>query len=173
MMDIRNELFFNPIGGGGFGANENLDKTRHYGVETGFSASLSDAVSVFGNLAYAEARFRSGPYDDNHIQLVPSLSASIGADYRFLKSFLFAANANWVGEKYLDNDVENSFDKAESYTVVNARLSYTYRNITAYAGVNNILDEKFSEYSIVGLGGNKNFYPAPERNFYGGLRITL
>lgn len=173
LMDVRNELFFNPIGGGGFGANENLDKTRHYGVETGFSASLTDAVSVFGNFTYTDARFSSGPYDDNHIQLVPNLSASIGADYRFLKSFLFSANANWVGEKYLDNDVENSFDKAESYTVVNAKLSYTYKNITAYAGVNNIFDEEFSEYSIVGFSGNKNFYPAPERNFYGGLRITL
>ena len=173
LMDIRNELFFNPIGGGGFGANENLDKTRHYGVETGFSASLTDAVSAFGNLTYTDATFESGPYDGNHIQLVPRFSASIGADYRFLKSFLFAANANWVGEKYLDNDVQNSYDKAESYTVVNAKLSYTCKSITAYAGVNNIFNDKFSEYSIVGFGGNKNFYPAPERNFYGGLRITL
>ena len=173
LMDIRNELFFNPIGGGGFGANENLDKTRHYGVETGFSASLTDAVSAFGNLTYTDATFESGPYDGNHIQLVPRFSASIGADYRFLKSFLFAANANWVGEKYLDNDVQNSYDKAESYTVVNAKLSYIYKSITAYAGVNNIFNDKFSEYSIVGSGGNKNFYPAPERNFYGGVRIAL
>lgn len=173
MMDIHNELLFNPTGGGGFGANENLDKTRHYGVETGFSASLTDAVSAFANLTYADARFRSGPYDGNHIQLVPSLSASIGADYRFLKSFLVAANANWVGKKYLDNDVQNSFDKAESYMVVNAKFSYTYKNITAYAGVNNIFNDKFSEYSIVGFTGNKNFYPAPERNFYGGVRIAL
>ena len=173
LMDIRNELFFNPIGGGGFGANENLDKTRHYGVETGFSASLTDAVSAFGNLTYTDATFESGPYDGNHIQLVPRFSASIGADYRFLKSFLFAANANWVGEKYLDNDVQNSYDKAESYTVVNAKLSYTCKSITAYAGVNNIFNDEFSEYSIVGFGGNKNFYPAPERNFYGGVRITL
>jgi iron complex outermembrane receptor protein len=174
MMDIRDELFFNPTGGTfGFGDNENLDKTRHYGVETGVSASLTDAVSVFGNLTYTDARFKSGPYDGNHIQLVPSLSASIGADYRFLKSFLLAANANWVGRKYMDNDVENSFDKAEAYTVVNAKLSYTYKSITAYAGVNNIFNDKYSEYSIVGFTGNKNFYPAPERNFYGGVRIAL
>jgi iron complex outermembrane receptor protein len=73
----------------------------------------------------------------------------------------------------MDNDVQNSFDKAESYTVVNAKLSYTYKNITTYVGVNNILNDKFSEYSIVGFGGNRNFYPAPERNFYGGVRIAL
>ncbi len=173
-MDIRDELFFNPTGGPfGFGANENLDKTRHYGAEAGFTAAITDAVNVFGSLTYADAKFKSGPYDGNHIQLVPRYSASIGADYRFLKAFLLSANANWVGKKYLDNDVMNTYDKAESYTVVNAKLSYTYKSVTAYVGVNNILGEKYSEYSIVGFGGNKNFYPAPERNFYGGLRLAL
>jgi len=173
-MDVRDELFFNPTGGAfGFGANENLDKTRHYGVETGFTAAVTDSVSVFGNFTYTDVKFKSGPYDGNHIQLVPQYSASFGGDYRFLKSFLLAANANWVGKKYLDNDVLNDFDKMESYIVVNAKLSYTYKSLTAYIGVNNIFDEEYSEYGIVGFSGIKNFYPAPERNFYGGLRVAL
>jgi iron complex outermembrane receptor protein len=173
-MDVRDELYFNPIGGAfGFGTNENLDKTRHYGVETGFTAAVTDSVSVFGNFTYTDVKFKSGPYDGNQIQLVPEYGASFGGDYRFLTSFLLAANANWVGKKYLDNDVQNNFDKMESYIVVNAKLSYTYKGLTAYAGVNNIFDEKFSEYGIVGSFGTKNFYPAPERNFYGGLRVAL
>ena len=173
-MDVRDELFFDPSGGSfGFGANENLDKTRHYGVETGFTAVVTDAVSVFGNFTYSDVKFKSGPYDGNHIQLVPQYSASFGGDFRFLKSFLLAANVNWIGKKYLDNDVQNDFDKMESYTIVNAKLSYTYKSLTAYIGVNNIFDEEYSEYGIVGSSGNKNFYPAPERNFYGGLRVAL
>jgi len=173
-MDVRDELFFNPVGGlFGFGANENLDKTRHNGVETGFSAAVTDSISVFGNFTYTDVKFKSGPYDGKHIQLVPQYSASFGGDYRFLKSFLLAANATWVGEKYLDNDVRNNFDKMESYFVVNAKLSYTYKSLTAYIGVNNIFDEEYSEYGIVGSFGTKNFYPAPERNFYGGLRVAL
>jgi len=134
---------------------------------------VTDGVSVFGNFTYADVKFKSGPYDGNRIQLVPEYSASLGGDFRFLKSFLLAANANWIGEKYLDNDVRNDFDKMESYIVVNAKLSYTYKGLTAYIGVNNIFNEEFSEYGIVGLSGNKNFYPAPERNFYGGLRVAL
>ncbi len=173
-MNVRDELFFNPTGGSfGFGANENLDKTRHFGVETGLVAAITDSLSVFGNFTYTDVKFESGPYDGNHIQLVPEYSASVGADYRFLKSFLFAANANWVGQKYLDNDVLNNFDKMDSYIVVNAKLSYTYKSLTAYVGANNIFNEKYSEYGIVGAGGLKNFYPAPESNFYGGLRLTL
>lgn len=173
-MDVRDELFFNPTGGlFGFGANENLDKTRHNGAETGFTAAVTDNINVFGNLTYTDVEFKSGPYDGNDIQLVPSYSASVGADFRFLKSFLFAANAIWTDKKYLDNDVENKFDKMESYTVVNAKLSYTYKSLTAYVGVNNIFDEEFSEYGVVGSFGTKNFYPAPERNFYGGLRVAL
>ncbi len=172
-MDVRNELFFDPAGGGGFGANKNLDKTRHYGVETGFTAVVTESLSFFGNFTYTDVKFESGPYDGNHIQLVPQYSASFGGDFRFLKSFLLAANVNWIGKKYLDNDVQNDFDKMESYTVVNARLSYTYKGLTAYIGANNIFSEKYSEYGIVGSGGVKNFYPAPESNFYGGLRVVL
>jgi iron complex outermembrane receptor protein len=173
-MDVRDELFFNPTGGAfGFGANENLDKTRHTGVETGVTAAVTDNISMFGNFTYTDVKFKSGPYDGNRIQLVPQYSASLGGDVRFLKSFLLAANANWVGKKYLDNDVQNDFDKMESYIVVNAKLSYTYKGLTAYVGVNNIFNEEFSEYGVVGFSGNKNFYPAPERNFYGGLRVAL
>ena len=57
--------------------------------------------------------------------------------------------------------------------MVNAKLSYTYKSLTAYVGANNIFNEKYSEYGIVGAGGLKNFYPAPESNFYGGLRLAL
>ncbi|MBI5075211.1 MAG: TonB-dependent receptor [Nitrospirae bacterium] len=173
-MDVKDEIYFNPTGGPfGFGANENLDKTRHHGAEAGLTAAVIENVSLFGNLTYTDAKFRSGPYEGNHIQLVPRYSASIGADYRFLKSLLWAVNANWVGRKYMDNDVENLFDKAESYVTVNTKLSYTRKNVTAYLGVNNLFGEKYSEYSIVGFGGNKNFYPAPERNFYGGVRVVF
>ncbi|HYQ48311.1 MAG TPA: TonB-dependent receptor, partial [Thermodesulfovibrionales bacterium] len=173
-MDVTDELFFNPVGGTfGLGANENLDKTRHNGAEAGFSAAVTDNLNIFGSFTYTDAKFESGPFEGNHIQLVPRYGASIGADFRFLKSFLFAANATWVDRKYFDNDVENRFDKMESYTVVNAKLSYTYKSLTAYVGVNNIFGEEYSEYGIVGSTGIKNFYPAPERNFYGGLRIAL
>ncbi|NJD55149.1 MAG: TonB-dependent receptor, partial [Nitrospirae bacterium] len=93
-MDVNDELFFNPAGGTfGLGANENLDKTRHNGAETGFTAAVTDSINVFGNLTYTDVKFKSGPYDGKHIQLVPNYSASVGADFRFLKSFLFAANA--------------------------------------------------------------------------------
>lgn len=173
-MNIKDELFYNPTGGAfGFGANENLSKTRHYGIESGITASVTDDISVFGNLGFSDAKFKTGPYDGNHIQLVPQYTASLGADYKFLKAFLLAANLTWSGKKYLDNDVLNTYDKMDSSVVVNAKLSYTYKNLTAYVGINNLFNEKFSEYGIVGFGGNKNFYPAPERNFYGGLRITL
>ncbi|TAN40525.1 MAG: TonB-dependent receptor [Nitrospirae bacterium] len=173
-MDVKDELFFNPSGGAfGFGDNENLDKTRHYGAEAGFSAVVSDALSVSGTLTAADAKFKSGPYSGKHIQLVPRTSASLGADLKIIKPLVIALKAVWSGERFLDNDVQNSFDKLESHLVVDSRITYTYKNITAFAGVNNLFDKKFSDYGIVGFGGNKNFYPAPERNFSAGLRVVF
>ncbi|MHB8881183.1 MAG: TonB-dependent receptor [Thermodesulfovibrionales bacterium] len=173
-MDVKDELFFNPSGGAfGFGDNENLDKTRHYGAEAGFAAAVSDVLSFSGTLTAADAKFKSGPYSGKHIQLVPRTSASLGADLKIIKPLVIALKAVWSGERFLDNDVQNSFDKLESHLVVDSRITYTYKNITAFAGVNNLFNKKFSDYGIVGFGGNKNFYPAPERNFSAGLRVVF
>ncbi len=171
-MNVKDELYFNPIAPP-FGANENLEKTAHYGAEAGFTVSPVDNLSVSGAFTFSDSKFKAGPFDGNYIHLVPRYSASIGADYRFEKAFLLALSAHWTGKKYLDSDFDNIYDKMKAYTVVNSRLSYTYKSLTAYVGINNIFNEKYSEYAVLGFGGIKNFYPAPERNFYGGLRIAL
>lgn len=171
-MNVKDELYFNPIAPP-FGANENLEKTEHYGAEAAFTASPLDNLSVYGSFTYSNVKFKSGPFDGNYIHLVPQYSANFGADYRFQKAFLLALTAYWTGEKYLDSDFANKHEKMDAYWVVNSRLSYTYKSLTAYVGINNIFNEKYSEYGILGFGDIKNFYPAPERNFYGGLKIAL
>ena len=80
---------------------------------------------------------------------------------------------NWVGKRYLENDVQNTEEKIEDYLTVDAKLSYQYKVLTAYFGVNNIFDEKYSEYGALGFGGAKKFYPAPEREYYAGVKLVF
>lgn len=172
-MDIKDELFFNPAGGTfGFGANENLDKTRHLGAEFGFSARLTSFISLFGNWTYTEATFESGPYNGKTIPLIPRHSINMGTDIKLNDPFLLALKGNWVGERFFDADVGNASDKLDSYLTVDSKLSYKYKKITAYIGINNIFNEKYSEYGVL-TAAVKYFYPTPERNYYGGIRIEL
>lgn len=173
-MDIKDELFVNPQLVFGFGDNENIDKTKHYGAEAGFSAKISDTISTFGSLTYSEAKFSSGPFDGNHIPMVPRFTASLGADFRPIKELLLAMKGTWIGKRYLENDVTNNLDQLESSFVLDSKVSYTYKNITAYIGINNLLNKKYSDYGAHSSFANyEKFYPAPERNFYGGVRIVF
>jgi iron complex outermembrane receptor protein len=172
-MNVRDELFLNPFIGF-FGENENIDKTRHQGAEIGFTAEVLDFISFFGNYTYTEVEFKSDPYKGNTLPLIPRHSANLGVDIKLKDSILLALKANWVGKHFLENDVENNKEKLPSYLTADMKFSYQYKMVTAYFGVNNIFNEKYSEYGAFGASsGNIKFYPAPERNYYGGIRISL
>ncbi len=172
-MDVRDELFLDPFIGF-FGENANIDKTEHQGAEIGFSAEVLDFISFYGNYTYTEAEFKSDPYKGNTLPLIPRHSFNLGADVRLNDSILLVLKANWIGKRYLENDVENNKEKLPSYLTADMKCSYTYKMITAYIGVNNIFNKEYSEYGAFGASsGNIKFYPAPERSYYGGIRISL
>jgi iron complex outermembrane receptor protein len=168
-MDVKDRLFFNSI----IFATVNLDKTHQSGIEAGITAPITDSLTAFGNLTYTKATFDNGPNDGKDLPLIPRHSANIGADYRPMKGLLLVMNANWVGDRYLENDTANDLKKLDSYLAVNSKIAYTYKNATAYVGVNNIFNDKYSGYGAAGFGGSRKYYPAPERNFYGGVRVVF
>ena len=168
-MNVHDRLFFNS----NIFATENLDKTDQSGVEAGIMAPINEAVTAFGNLTYSKATFSAGPNDGNTLPLIPRYSANIGADLKPMKGLLLTVIANWVDNRYLENDVTNDLKKLESYITVSSKISYTYKNATAYVGVNNLFNDKYSGYGAAGFGGLRKYYPAPERNFYGGVRVVF
>ena len=46
--------------------------------------------------------------------------------------------------------------------------------IKAFIGVNNITNQKYSEYAVMDTFlTERNFYPAPERNWVAGAQVTF
>lgn len=171
-MDISDELFLNPAAGL-FGTNENIDKTRHQGFELGFNAAVSGTISLSGNWTYSEVTFESGAFKGKTIPLRPRNTVNLGADIRLMKALLLGVQANWTDKRYLENDVQNTLEKLDDYLTVDARVSYTYKMVTAYAGVNNIFNEKYLVSGGVNTVGLVKYLPASERNFFGGLSFRF
>ena len=49
-----------------------------------------------------------------------------------------------------------------------------FRGIEAFVSINNLTNEKYSEYAVAGGGGTtRNFYPAPECNWWMGISYKL
>jgi outer membrane receptor protein involved in Fe transport len=46
--------------------------------------------------------------------------------------------------------------------------------VTAFVGVNNVTDQKYAEYGVVGgFTPEPFYYPAPETNWLGGVQIAF
>ncbi|HNV24398.1 MAG TPA: TonB-dependent receptor, partial [Candidatus Omnitrophota bacterium] len=78
-IDNKNEIFYDPTAGGGWGANSNYEKTRRVGFETGtdfnllkfFDMNSLDKLNFFVNYTYQKAEFKEGVNDGKEIPMVP------------------------------------------------------------------------------------------------------
>ena len=156
--------------------NTNYPETLHQGVEVGLKAVMLDTITLVGNYTYTKAEFEKSQYKRNDIPAVPEHTAHIGLTVRDLvvQGCTFSASYNYVGSSYLISDQANALDELDSYSTIDTKLSYSIKGIEAFVGVNNLTDEKYSEYGVAGGGGTtRNFYPAPVRNWFAGLNFAL
>jgi outer membrane receptor protein involved in Fe transport len=89
-----------------------------------------------------------------------------------------ALNGEYVGKRVFVSDWANSLGKQNDYFVVNAKLKYVWRNVTAFMDINNLLNEKYSEYGeIYANAGERTYerayYPSPEMNFLVGASLAF
>ncbi len=169
--DIEDELFYNPA----TFSNENHPDTRHQGVEIGARVGLFDGIDVFGNYTYQKATFESNPYKNNDIPAVPRHKANLGIHVSnlFLSGLSFMAQYNFIGSSYAISDLANNFDKVDPYFTIDAKLAYRWKMLQAFVGVNNLTNRQYSEYAVMDTFlTQRNFYPAPERNWVAGISYT-
>ncbi len=170
--EIENELFYNPSTFG----NENHPETRHQGMEVGFKARVSNKMTVFANYTYEDATFQKDPYKSNNVPAVPDQKANIGVQLFDLATsgLSLLANYNYVGPSHAISDQANKFEKLKAYYTIDARLSYEWKMLKAYFGVNNLTNQEYSEYAVMDTFlTQRYFYPAPERNWVAGLQFKL
>ena len=82
---------------------------------------------------------------------------------------LLGLTGTYAGSRYDGNDDTNrEFEKLPSYTVVDGKLTYRYKDLKVFGGVNNIFDEIYSTISF-----SETYYPMPPRNYYIGLALKF
>ena len=169
--EIKNELFYNPL----TFENTNHPETLHQGVEIGGKAELFRMLTFYGNYTYEKAEFEKDPYKHNEIPAVPKHKGNLGFESMIPCQVLFflLTTIMWV-RVMLISDQANNFKKLDHYYSIDARVSYEWKMLNAFVGVNNITNEEYSEYAVMDtfLTG-RNFYSAPERNWVAGLEIAF
>ncbi len=169
--DINHEIYFNRL----TFANENYDETLHQGMEAGVKADLFDRVMIFGNYTYERATFQGGIFDGDDLPAVPRNKFNAGFQlHDVYPSLVLSAVFNYVGPSYLISDQANRFEKLDNYYTIDVRVSYAHKRVRAFVGVNNLTDQEYSEYGVIGgVTPSPFFYPSPERNWLAGIEVAL
>jgi iron complex outermembrane receptor protein len=180
-IETRNEIFFNPLDF----SNENFPgKTRRQGIEVGSKLRPLQWLTLWGNYSYINPilhgkAFSGNDVSGNDIPGVPRHKGSIGTDVDFGKAFQFAkgfqlsSKATIVASRHFISDWANQVERLRGYYTWDAKLSYSWKGLKAFVGVNNLTNQKYSEFGVVDATGAQFFYPSPVRNFIGGISYSF
>ena len=173
-IDMENEISWNNA----TYRNENLDETRHQGVEATFSYLWEKRFKIYGSYTYHEATYRAGPYDGKELPLVPNHVVKLGAEWYLPADFVLRPEIRLVSDAYLSGDNENTGEKLSAYQVCDLFLFYRpvvgRTKISVFAGVENLTDELYATTGVKGTAFSpQTYYPMSERTFKCGISFEF
>lgn len=162
----------------------NAGGTKQYGLEsalttviipysnTGFirSLQLKNALT-FSHFKFSNYQDRTSDYSGNELTGVPKQTIISSINIQFPASIYGFIQHNYTATIPL-NDANTIY--AKRYHLVQAKAGWTgfkldKSSIAFYAGVDNLLNERYSLGNDLNAAGGRYFNPAATRNFYAGL----
>ncbi len=169
---MKNEIAWNAS----TNQNENLDETKHDGIELSASWDISKNSKLYGNYTHSAGEFTNGQYKGKKLSLVPAGKAFIAADISPLRGLVLSAKASYTGNCYLSGDYDNEASKLKDYTLLDLSLRYKSEKapFSLFAGVKNALNEKYNTLGYYSSwSGTSTYYPSPERSFKAGVSMEF
>jgi iron complex outermembrane receptor protein len=168
----EDEIFLEPL----TYTNRNYDgKTVRKGVDLEAKANLwNRRVVPYVNYTHQKARFHGGMFDNNYIPFVPQNIFGCGVTVRPIENLTCNVNLSHVGSRFFISDQRNLAQQLNSYTTVDTKVSYRWKNVEIFGGINNLFNRKYSDYGVTNARATAvTFYPSPARTFAVGGTIEL
>ncbi|WP_438710248.1 TonB-dependent receptor [Aquimarina muelleri] len=127
---------------GDAGIVEPSGETRRLGIDFSARYQINDWLFLDSDLTYTHARSLDTPENQNYIPLAPKVTAVGGLSIDKFKNFSAGIQYRYLGDRAANED--NSMI-AQGYTVVDANINYTLKNITMGVSLENIFDTKWNE----------------------------
>jgi iron complex outermembrane receptor protein len=162
---------------------ENIDRSRHTGVEVGGDLLLiSDIARRIGIATSGDTLGWRTAYTWSHFVFVddPVFGQNDlpGAPEHYIRSevrydhpvgFWVAPNLEWVPSSYFVDSANTA--RTEAYALFNIRLGYTYKpwNLSTFFEARNLADKQYISAVTVDDANGRFFAPGDGRGFYGGI----
>ncbi|MCL6217025.1 TonB-dependent receptor [Zunongwangia pacifica] len=176
-LDQDGEEFFTNAGGTDQLGFESL--ISYWFLEPG-GDGIIQGLRVTNSYTHNQFEFRNyiqeqDDYSGNRLTGVPRNVLVTGIELRLPHSLTFTAQHNFTDEIPLNN--ANSV-YADSYHLVQAKLMWravvnNEHRLEIYAGVDNLLNEKYSLGNDINAFGNRFFNAAPDKNYFAGITFGL
>ena len=124
---------------------------------------------------YASIKFdnyvlRDKNLSGNKLPGVPEQQFTASLKYNFLGGWGTALQSQYSGNLYADDANQTM---VEDYFLVNFRLWKSLDKISFFCGINNLLDKTYFDNIRINAYGKRYYEPAPMRNFYLGITLSL
>ncbi|MEM9495387.1 MAG: TonB-dependent receptor [Pseudomonadota bacterium] len=154
----------------------NANKTRHFGVEVGASAALTDSLSMRVAYTYQDFAFRDDPVrGDNKIAGAPPHTLNAMAGYDLTDAFRVQTEVQWSPEETPVDNLNTLFN--DPYVVVDLRAAYDFGDVvTVYGDIRNLFDENYAGSTLIVDRVRQDqsaFLPGEGRAFYGGVKVRF
>ena len=190
LLMVKDEILFDPI----FFDNFNLDRVRHWGIETSFTLEIVSWLQFYGNYTYDNVKILDAPNQEmegSRMPITPRHRGTTGIFSSLPYGLEFRANANFVGDRYLANDfgqadvfgqIGGHRDPLDFYATLDLLLAWR-PNFGEHFGagltfaLRNVNDEKFDDFGVRGPisdpGNGRFLYPAATRTWEVGFEMNL
>ena len=193
--DVSDDIFsVSPTGTTGL-SFQNVGGTRRQGVEVSLASRPAAGLEARLSYTYTEATFRdnlelatprltagcaASPCTQtvragNDLPLVPRHRLNASLDYRLASWLGLWLGASYVGPQRLRGDEENVERKLTDYVVVNAGLRASWKGLTAFVTINNLLNNEYETFGTFAPNGKvegtpveRFLTPAPPINVLAG-----
>jgi iron complex outermembrane receptor protein len=162
---------------------ENIERSRHTGVEVGSEVRLlqnlaprlglgrqEDTLTLRTAYTWSRFVFVDDPtFGNNDLPGAPAHFLRLALNYRHQAGLWAAPNVEIVPSGYFVNS-ENTI-RTDAYTLVNLRLGYDYQpwQLSVFFEARNLTDKVYASSVQVDSDNGRFFEPGDGQSFYGGV----
>lgn len=161
----------------------NAGKSSHNGIELLLNHQLlkTNEISINHSLTYTIMNYtfddfiddERGDFSGNDLTGVPSYTSNYSLNIETLIGFYSTLVWQGIGQMPILDD--NSI-YSEAYNLVNLKFGFQKNlgklNLNIYAGINNVLDEKYASMLQINQFRERFYYPGLPVNYFGGVKLS-
>ncbi|KFZ37366.1 TonB-dependent receptor [Shewanella mangrovi] len=172
-LDLDDEIVYDnsaepPAGGAFAGANINADASRRYGASVAADWQVLSNWTLGAEYNYINAKFTEGANDGKSLSWVAKHSGRVYSSVDLAKAWQFYAEAQYLGDRYMEGDNANAGDKIASYWLANIAINFNYQQWDASLRADNVFDKEYVSSGYYSEWGN-GYYSGTGR----ALRLTV